>query len=193
MLQQLIDGLKSKGLYPLHPIKDIEHSCCQSQKEVIDFDAVKDAYYSQIGPPQRTPKSCDALLILPEENKIIFGEMKDMDKLINRFTAEQDFYPTVDDLSNKIRNKFRPDKKLFDSLFLLLEIAHYCALEDNFFSFLMSQDCTIQCHFIMKLTGRQLAILGTLLSSERAYYKYHKIGHIDFVTSDAFDQILDEL
>lgn len=193
MLQQLIDALKSKGLYPLHPIKDIEHSCCQSPKKVIDFDAVKDSYYAQVGHPQHHPKSCDALLILPEENKLIFGEMKDMDKLIDRFNREQNAYPTIDDLSNKIRNKFRPDKKLFDSLFLLLEIAHYCALEDAFFSFVMSQQCTIQCHFIMKLTGRQLSILGTLLSSERSYYKYHKIGHIDFVTSAAFDQILDDI
>lgn len=198
MLQLLIDGLKSKELYIIESLKNVEHSCCYSSQIVIDFDAVKDAYYRQIGHIDPLPKSCDVLLILPEKNRIVFGEMKQMNLLIKRFVKttirQTEEHPTpaaiLEHLSDQLRNKYRPDKKIIDSFFLLLEIATYCNVDHRLFPFIISDNCSIECYFVMSFEQQQLLLVENLLRSEREYYRYHKIGNIEFVSSFVFDQIM---
>lgn len=204
MLQLLIDGLKAKKLYFARPLKEIEHSCCQSSEVVIDFDAVKDAYIQQTRYAHPWPKSCDVLLLVPQDNRIIFGEMKDMEKLIERFingTLEDDKSQEkeppspeeiLEHLSDKLRNKYRPDKKAIDSVFLLLEIAIYCEVEKELIHFIMSQQCSIACYFVMHFSPERLLLVNDLLKSETAYYHYHKIGSIDFIPASIFDQIIEQ-
>ena len=66
-----------KGYFTIRPLKDIDKSCCQSAEvEVIDFDSVKERLVKDFSAKILTPKSCDALKILPEMNRVDFIEMK---------------------------------------------------------------------------------------------------------------------
>jgi hypothetical protein len=198
MLQLLIDGLQAKGLYLTNNLNELEASCCASSTLVLDFDAVKDAYYRQIGFRGPHSKSCDVLLILPEENRIVFGEMKQMNLLIERFisvelassTIEPD--AIVEHVSDKIRNKQRPDQKMIDSLLLLLDIARYCEVDAAFFPFVFGENCVIECYFVMGFDSyEQFLLLENLLHAQEKYYRYHKIGAISFLDSEVFDLIVE--
>ncbi|MGB0983375.1 MAG: hypothetical protein ACPG19_05005 [Saprospiraceae bacterium] len=63
------------------PIKNLDKSSCNSKKVVIDFDKVKDTFRNKHG-LNPTPKSADALLL--EDKKLIFIEMKDLTKVIEK-------------------------------------------------------------------------------------------------------------
>jgi len=199
MLQLLIDGLHAKGLYLTDALNKLDESCCTSSKIVLDFDAVKDTYYRQIGFKGAHSKSCDVLLILPEENRIVFGEMKQMDLLIERFVNTELGPNTtvsttiVEHVSDKIRKKQRPDKKMIDSLLLLLDIARYCQIDADFFPFLFGEECMIECYFVMGFASfEQFLLLENLLKAQEKYYCYHKIGAIAFITAEVFDWILEK-
>ncbi len=184
MLQQLIEGLRRQNLYITKPLRDIEHSCCASTKVVLDFDAVKEAYYRQVGPIGQTPKSCDVLLIEVDKQKIIFGEMKNMDKFIERFICdfleETERIPTASTITNqvsdKIKSKYRPDQKMVDSLLLLLEIADYCGVDAALFPYVTGKQCALSCYFIMKLQTEYALLLEEVWRREGEYYRYHNIG-----------------
>ncbi|PFC23506.1 hypothetical protein CN264_19045 [Bacillus cereus] len=80
MLDTFMDKGVQLGLFEIKALKDLEGSCASSAStDVIDYDLVKEKIYKDMnsgGIKFNQPKSCDALKILPEENRLDFIEIK---------------------------------------------------------------------------------------------------------------------
>lgn len=82
-LQNLQNEGVEAGYFLLQPLGAIDKSCCKrAGTEVIDFDAVKGKITK--GQRTNTPKSCDALKILPALERIDFIEMKGFREMLTR-------------------------------------------------------------------------------------------------------------
>ncbi len=104
MLEKLRKTLVDNGLYKESAIKDLAHSCCDSQKVVIDFDYVKDEFCKKAN---ELPKSADALLL--EDSKVIFIEMKDLSHFVDELKeiekmCKKDFWTCLHMSSEQIEN-----------------------------------------------------------------------------------------
>ena len=70
-----------KGYFQQRKVKDLPKVCClQSEVEVIDFDKTKECICKEI--KIQSSKSCDALRILPESERMDFIEFKGFRKFI---------------------------------------------------------------------------------------------------------------
>jgi hypothetical protein len=72
--------LNSHNLLVEKPICQIDKSCCNSDKVVIDFDYIKDQFCKTLG--ISSLKSADCLYLNEAKNELLFIEMKDFDKHI---------------------------------------------------------------------------------------------------------------
>ncbi len=80
-LQRLLDFGCNSDYFEIKPIGQLDKGCCPDSKtEVIDFDATKDKLCQETN--LQTFKSCDALKILPELERLDFIELKGFQKFI---------------------------------------------------------------------------------------------------------------
>lgn len=190
MLQQFIQGLKENNLYLTNSLNRLPKSCSNSTLEVLDFDAVKEAYSRQIGGLNPSPKSCDALLINVEEKRLLFIEMKDLALVIEAFhekhqLQEGQLHGSIRSQLNKELNalfleEFRLDKKIIDSWLLLVEIADYCIPDLAFAPYLL-HDCSVEFYIALGCTMRHYLRLQNFFLTQNRYYQYHKIDTVNFV------------
>jgi hypothetical protein len=134
-------------LFEIVPIKDIEKSCCKvSTTEVIDFDETKRVIISNINKTEikmQEPKSCDALKIMPDINRLDFIEFKGLQEFIKRLPGNEEEQKLA--VKEKLE-KFDFQRKIGDSIFLLQQIflltsysmtneerAHFKKVEKNYF------------------------------------------------------------
>lgn len=106
------------GYFEKKLISNISKTCCStSNTEVIDFDKTKEKISSENKLQQ--PKSCDALKILHDKNRLDFIEFKGFKQFINHNT-NKNFSKKLEDQVEK----FNFPRKIRDSLFILENITH---------------------------------------------------------------------
>ncbi len=119
-LSKLVKYGESKGLFLKMPIKDVPESCCESAvTEVYDFDECKKLVSQMTG--LNSPKSCDALKIIPQKSVMDFIEFKGWKKFIQWQAGD-------DDEEEKIERQishFRLDEKITDSLLVLENLIYH--------------------------------------------------------------------
>ncbi|HZG86233.1 hypothetical protein [Paenibacillus sp.] len=120
MLQRLLSFGVENGIFKILPIKDIDKSCCKvSTTEVIDFDETKRMIIAEINSSKwkmQEPKSCDALKIIPQVNRLDFIEFKGLNTFLERL---EDSGKNVEEEISKQIGKFEFGTKIFDSFQVL--------------------------------------------------------------------------
>ncbi len=113
MLQELlVFGIK-KGFFEIKNLGQLNSSCCsQSILEVIDYDETAKKIKRELNNKIRTPKSADALKIIPKHNRVDFIELKGFEK----FIKYQDV--TNDSIESQIKD-FNLREKIESSSFIL--------------------------------------------------------------------------
>jgi hypothetical protein len=105
------------GYFTLSKIKNLDKTCCtDSEIEVIDFDATKEKIVA-LG-KLKTIKSCDALIINAEKERIDFIEMKGFQKMILYSKNKADSKKLKAEFEEKVK-KFNFIGKIDDSIFIL--------------------------------------------------------------------------
>ena len=135
--QLLIDN----ELYFESRICDIEPNYPNSEKEVIDFDKVKEEFWKRFRKNEsRMPKSADALILNPEKSELTFIEMKDLTALFEEINSLQLSREEINDKFILLFAKeFQADRKLIDSFALILEIATEFQLKNEFYPYLLKE------------------------------------------------------
>lgn len=106
-----------KGYFQKETISNISKTCCSnSTTEVIDFDKTKEQISQEKN--LQHPKSCDALKILPDHNRLDFIEFKGFQQFITHNTSTKKFSKQL----KKQVEKFNFPRKITDSLFILENI-----------------------------------------------------------------------
>lgn len=191
MLQDLIELLDRHYPGQLKPIADLAKSCCDSSKPVYDLDAIKDA--TLLG--KTACKSADALLLVATEGaeECRFVEMKDMTTFETRLKANlpEHIPPTPEAFKQAFRetfvHEFELDKKVFDSVLLLLDICAKYSINTTFYPFWIKDTCKKEFWFVLKISTRdfvqfRLSILDALYRA-----RYYKMP-IKFIPAVNFDQ-----
>jgi len=112
-------GLQAGWFVPM-PLGKLDKNCCpQAQTEVIDFDQTTMQVAKMLKKP--TPKSCDALKIFCNDQRLDFIEMKGWRAFIQRNPASA--------IPQQIK-KFNLSKKISDSLGVLRDLITLMALGD---------------------------------------------------------------
>ena len=189
MLQDYIQLLIDNNLHFTDEIKNLEKSCCGSSRVVIDYDKVKDEYCQMVA-TKTTPKSCDALLIEPDKNRVVFIEMKAIEVLIEQIDKTTNLQEAKDLIKFVFEKQFGASKKILDSVFLFLDIAQKLELNDKFFPYFLSDDCEKKIYFVLGCSPRDYVRWSIALSSLKYTYEYFKIGQPEFIPASNFDAIL---
>jgi hypothetical protein len=116
-LSNLLAEGQRAGYFNLLPLNALHKSCCAAvQTEVVDFDVVKD----KLTQAQRlhTLKSCDALKILPAQERLDFIEMKALREVLRRSRNQHNSAKLDTELREKAED-FNFLGKIVDSLHLL--------------------------------------------------------------------------
>jgi hypothetical protein len=120
-LEKLINYGVGKNFFSTYQIKDLEKSCCENCIiEVYDFDATKEGICNLLS--LRSYKSCDALKILLEKERIDFIEMKGLKDFLNPKFPNKNNFDAKGDQTLQIINKvqsFDIIDKIQESLDLL--------------------------------------------------------------------------
>ncbi|OJD62313.1 hypothetical protein [Bacillus sp. NH11B] len=120
MLKKLLEKGVTLGLFELKPLKDLDGSCASSANlEVIDYDLVKEKVYeimnsNGMGIKFQIPKSCDALKILPNEDRLDFIEIKGIKTFCEKL-AEREGCNAQREMDKQVK-KFSLSSKIEDSL-----------------------------------------------------------------------------
>ena len=130
MLNKLLQFGLENGYFEILEIRNIEKSCCKhSVTSVIDFDATKrkivDAFCNGTFHIQE-PKSCDALKILPEINRLDFIEFKGVSRVIADLSSRSKVNQGV--IQKRIE-KFDFRAKITDSLWVLQTLLQSTAFQ----------------------------------------------------------------
>jgi len=113
-LDRLVKYGEDKGLFLKMSIKDVPESCCKAAiTEVYDFDKCKELVSKTHN--LNSPKSCDALKIMPTKNTLDFIEFKGWKKFIEWQLKDGDEQAKIEQQINN----FRLDEKITDSLLVL--------------------------------------------------------------------------
>jgi len=113
-LKRLVEYGEGKGLFLKMPIKDVPKSCCDAAiTEVYDFDECKELISKAHN--LNSPKSCDALKIIPTKNILDFIEFKSWKKFIEWQLDDGDERAKIEQQINN----FRLDEKITDSILIL--------------------------------------------------------------------------
>lgn len=185
MLEKLRKTLVDNGLYKESAIKDLAHSCCDSQKVVIDFDYVKDEFCKKANEP---PKSADALLL--EDSKVIFIEMKDLSHFVDELKEIEKREDVQKRLLDLFAHEFRADRKLIDSFGLLLDIAATYEMDKDFYPFFISDACEKQFLFVLKINSRDFVRLGFAIQAIKYRFNYWVFGDVEFIRASQFDEFV---
>ena len=210
MLQEFVDGLESHGLHFTQPINEIEHSCCEALAlNVIDFDRVKTVFTKEQG---HSPKSADVLYLDVTNHRIVFIEMKSLlmvDDLQDALATTLDqlgdvpsgrkksksYYKALQQqIKETFRVQFEGDKKVIDSVFLLLELAAFVEVSQTCFKYLLQQ---CEWFFVFLVDAKQAQInqfynaipstqVGQPNPSGGALLHYYKIGSVPIVNETGF-------
>jgi len=114
-----------KDYFSLTEIGKLDKSCCPNSKiQVIDFDKTKESYCSVHD--LKNLKSCDALKMVDEPERIDFIEMKGFKQFINRQLSHD--LPLEEQIASKISD-FDLIGKIRDSIFILNSIVSSKAFE----------------------------------------------------------------
>lgn len=187
MLQELITLLTDNKLYIVKTISDLDTSKhCVSSKLAIDYDKVKDEYCK--GKPISSPKSADALIINPIDNKISFIEMKEFIAVFQEIKEKNCTEGEAKDLIHKAYVEFEADKKILDSVMLLLDITRHFKIDLTFFPYFISDDCKKEFYFVMGCSPRDYVRWSISISSLKYKYKYFKLGNVEFIPANNFNQ-----
>ncbi|BDS10142.1 hypothetical protein [Aureispira anguillae] len=191
MLKKFIQLLTNSQLHLVSEIKALDKSCCPSSKQVIDFDAVKNIYCKNTA-IKTIPKSCDALLIEPNKDKISFIEMKEIVSLIQELEQLKKA-PTSQGAKDLVeyvfKTQFRADKKILDSTFLLLDIAQQLDMDKDFYPYFVSNACNKKFYFVLGCTSREFVQWRYSILPLMYKYEYFKFGQIELIPAGNFDQV----
>ncbi len=117
MLEKLLNFGIDNDYFKIKEIGQINKSCCKSLSvEVIDFDEVKKKISKE--KDMQEPKSCDALKILINSDKLDFIEFKGFEEFINRELIKENDEIQDNKISEKIE-EFKFNRKIEDSFFIL--------------------------------------------------------------------------
>lgn len=188
MLDKLVQLLADNELEIKAPIRDLEASCCPSNKEVYDFDKIKEKYLTSIlYKGAYYPKSADALLIQHQENTLLFFEMKDLNHLFDKVKGLSEIEAkTLFDYTFEV--DFRPDQKIVDSLILLLDICATLRIDAEFYPFFIHSSCKKKFFFLVNLSARDFVRIGFVTKSLTYKYEYYKLGICEFLPVSNFDR-----
>lgn len=189
MLQDYIQLLIDNNLHFTDEIKNLDKSCCRSSRIVIDYDKVKDVY-CKMADLGTAPKSCDALLIEPDKERVVFIEMKVIQTLINQLNKTTTLQEAKDLAKVIFERQFGASKKILDSVFLFLDIARKFEIKDAFFPYFLSDSCEKKIYFVLECSPRDFVRWNIALSSLKYTYKYFKIGQPEFIPASNFDTVL---
>ena len=110
-----------EGLFIKRFLKHIIPTVCeQSNLEVVDFDKTKEIISSRLGFEQQ-PKSCDALSILFDANKVLFIEMKSFQLFKKWQLSKKDRTVHSYQIDEQI-SKFNIVQKFVDSVMLFNKV-----------------------------------------------------------------------
>lgn len=130
MLEKLLHKGISLGIFELKLIKDLpKSSASKANVEVIDYDLVKEKLYREMNGNHfkfNQPKSCDALKIITQENRVDFIEIKGVKAFCDSLQRKEKC--NVDKEIEKQISKFGLEEKIeqsFDILKLLLQIDQF--------------------------------------------------------------------
>jgi len=129
MLKRVIIFLRDKTpLYILKKVKDIDHSCCSDcEKEVLDFDAIKDEFTRSLGIREdRKLCSVDGVVFNKRDNSIYIFDM-------NRYNP-MGALSLEDYISKELKDM---PKKIYDTLYLLTAILGYYKIDQSLYFFLL--------------------------------------------------------
>jgi hypothetical protein len=156
---------------------------------VIDYDKVKDEYCKMVA-TKTSPKSCDALLIEPDKNRVVFIEMKVIEVLIEELNSSTTLQGAKEVIKFVFEKQFGASKKVLDSVFLFLDIAQKFGINDKFFPYFLSDNCEKKIYFVLKCSPRDYVRWSIALSSLKYTYEYFKIGQPEFIPASNFDALL---
>jgi len=121
MLKTLLENGKKIGLFEIKKLEELDtQNRISSKVEVIDFDAVKDNIFKVFNEHEygfNSLKSCDAVKIIPHENRLDFIEIKGIGEFCER-NSELEISATIDKIDKQIE-KFNLPNKIFHSLSVL--------------------------------------------------------------------------
>lgn len=124
MLAKLVNVGRDRYQFSEIALNCIHKGCCDAIPEacclVIDFDLVKDSLGADT-----PPKSCDAIKICIDDNRIDFIELKGFEKF-KQYSPKQ----TTEDIQNQVA-KFNFEKKIKDSYFVLDSIVSNQLFDDS--------------------------------------------------------------
>lgn len=185
MLEKLKKILIDNQLYREAATKDLAHSCCSSNKVVIDFDYVKDEFCRKA---KESPKSADALIL--EESKVVFIEMKDLTSLLEELKKIENKAALEEKLLHLFSHEFRADRKLIDSFGLLLDIAAKYDIDKQFYPFFISDACDKQFLFVLKIPARDYVRLGLAIQAIKYRFNYWIFGDVKFIRANQLDDFV---
>ncbi len=173
-------------------ICDLENSCSSSQKMAIDFDKVKDKFYSRFREKEnRMPKSADALILRPKNSQLIFIEMKDLTALFEEINTLKLSREQINDRFILLFAKeFQADRKLIDSYALILEIAAEFQIDTTFYPYLL-KEIEKRFYFVLNVTSRNFVRTNLSFLGSRNHYDYLIFNKIDFIRAELLNQVLD--
>ena len=103
MLKKIFEFAKSKGMFEVKEIRNLDKSCCDVELKVIDFDKFKIKICS---PAKQSRKSCDCLKLC---GSIDFIEMKSIKNICKHNDSVK---------AKNVVEKFDLETKITDSLWL---------------------------------------------------------------------------
>lgn len=121
MLNTLLENGKKIGLFEVKKLEDLDtQNRISSKVEVIDFDAVKDNIFKTFNQHEfgfNSLKSCDAVKIIPNENRLDFIEIKGIEEFVERH-SQMEIAAAIVGIDEQIE-KFNLPNKIFHSLTIL--------------------------------------------------------------------------
>jgi len=171
--------LKDNGLYLNKELRRIPSTCCSNlTTDVLDFDLIKDTFYTNIGLSQNDKlKSADVLKIIPSQNKIVLIEMKKYD-ITGGYSIVEFIKNRIDGFQNKI----------IDSVFIILGIVGFYNIDPAFYNYFFNPtDFKIKAVFVSNISYK------AYVAADIASLPSHKISisrridnNISFLTCEMF-------
>lgn len=189
MLQDYIQLLIDNNLHFTDEIKNLDKSCCNSSRIVIDYDKVKDVYCKLIT-PNTSPKSCDALLVEPDKNSVIFIEMKMIEDVFKRIYQTSNLQEAKELVKFIFEKEFGASKKILDSIFLFLDIARNFGITTEFFPYFLTNNCKKKIYFVVNCSKNDFVKFYFTILPLKYTYEYFKLGQPEFIHATDFDALL---
>lgn len=121
MLNELLENGKKIGLFEVKKLEELDtQRRITSKVEVIDFDAVKDSIFEDLNKSKfgyNSFKSCDAVKIIPNANRLDFIEIKGIEVFCKR-QSELEISATMEKIDKQIE-KFNLSHKILHSRIIL--------------------------------------------------------------------------